>query len=133
MLTVSLIGTLVILLDGTKFKLHMELEFILDFLTNNSFPVNFLYKLIKKFLNGVYSDSNKAKVQSTERVAQTVKIPFFGNESFTIRIDIKDLLKEYFPQVKLTLSFFDLRERKDCHDNPPVKLKLPYYSSKHTK
>ena len=82
MLTVSLIGTLVILLDGTKFKLHMELEFILDFLTNNSFPVNFLYKLIKKFLNGVYYDSNKAKVQSTERLAQTVKIPFLWKLKF---------------------------------------------------
>ena len=33
-------------INSTYEKLHMELEFIVDFLTNNGFPVNFLYKLI---------------------------------------------------------------------------------------
>ena len=40
-------------------------------------------------------------------MALTVKIPFFGNESFTIRKDIKDLVKEYFPQVKLNIIFIN--------------------------
>ena len=51
----------------------MELEFIVNLLTNNSFPVNFLYKLIKKFLNEVFSGSNKAKIQLAERLALTKK------------------------------------------------------------
>ena len=55
----------------------MEFDFIFNFLTNNGFPVNSLYKLIKKSLNEVFSGSNKNKVHSAEKLAPTVKIPFF--------------------------------------------------------
>ena len=63
--------------------------------------------MIKRILNKVFSGSNKVKFQSAERLTLTVKIPFFRNKSFFIRKDIKDVIKEYFSQVKLSIIFIN--------------------------
>ena len=69
-------------INSTYEKLHVELDSTVNFLTNNGFLVNFLYKLITKIFNGLFSGSNKAKVQSAGRLALTVKILFFWECKF---------------------------------------------------
>ena len=57
--------------------------------------------VIRKFLNGRFSPSNKPHNIEQSKHRMVFCIPFLGHHSFQIRNNITKLIKSHYPDVKL--------------------------------
>ena len=76
-------------LSSDFFKFHAEVSFLHNFLHENGFPSNFIYKYIKQFIDKLYF--NKVSEDTVKRMPVYVSFPYYGYLSFpTMDILVKN-------------------------------------------
>lgn len=75
------------------FSLHLEIDKLVEIFTLNGYPLTFLYKHIKYFLNLkfsiTYSDDNTQQISSN-----LIKIPFIGKETQIFKKRLKQIFRK---------------------------------------
>ena len=91
-------------LSSSYINFHKEIEKITSILSNNGFKTCIINKNLKEFINKLYYEKEKL-IKKPEKQKIYIKVPFHGEESFRLRKNLKDLIKNYFPQITLNIIF----------------------------
>ena len=87
--------------------LHTEVTKIIKILETNSFKLSIILKQIKLFLNHKYVDNKLQITKFSSKQNIFIKLPFYGNELYIIRKNLQEVVKNYYPQIKLNIIFTD--------------------------
>jgi len=80
-----------------------EMDFLLNYFTENSYPSKFFYKILRNFLNKKHSSSTP--VLSAAKDLCYVTLPYLGHLSFSIRKELQSIFKDTFPQTDFRFIF----------------------------
>ena len=84
---------------------HLDLEFknLTNILNKNGFKTGLIEKCINKFLN---TRNKSHEISSTVKKDEIfVKLPYYGNQSFKIKRNLKELLLKFYPQINIQIIF----------------------------
>ena len=84
---------------------HNELVKIKHILAKNCYPSSLIDNVIKKFLNGRFSPSNKPLNSDRNKLCVVFCIPYLGQLSFRLRNNINKLMKCHYPDLKLQFIY----------------------------
>jgi len=79
-----------------------EMDFLLNYFTENSYPSKFFYKILRNFLNKKHSST---PVLSAAKDLCYVTLPYLGHLSFSIRKELQSIFKDTFPQTDFRFIF----------------------------
>lgn len=83
---------------------HNELLFLLDFFVNNGYGVDYIFSLIKKYLNNIYYPAISYDVP---KFPLYIKFPYIGYPSSLLKSDISKCLSKFYPQVSPKFIFIN--------------------------
>ena len=84
---------------------HLDMMFLLNYFTQNAYPVPLFYRVLKSFLDNKFEP--KPVLTTVERDIKYVKLPYVGHISYDIRSRLQNILKHTFPQVNFRFVFFN--------------------------
>ena len=84
-------------------SLHTEFEFLKRYFINNKYPLHLIDNSISSFLNKKFMHNNK--IVTVPKLKQYVKLPFYGDASFTMRNKIRQILSSSFNHVDFQFVF----------------------------
>ena len=86
---------------------HTEIEFLKNLFQQNGYPLDFIEGQIRKTLDKFFIPklSNQIDDEPTEGKPVLFVTYFLGSHSEALRNDLKNLMKEYLPSVKLQVIF----------------------------
>ena len=82
-------------------NLNNELTFVTTFFKNNGFPLHLIKNKIKFFLEAKYN--TPVNINDDEIRNFYFSMPYFGSQSEKMRIELCNLLKQYFPSIKFNV------------------------------
>ena len=81
----------------------IELKFLYNFFTKNSYPTFLFYSTLRNFLNNKFEP--KLISPTVPRDLKYLKLPYMGHLSFTIRNKLKAALRDAYPQINFQFVF----------------------------
>ena len=84
-------------------SLHREIEYLVRFFHQNSFPQNLVYKHIRIFLDSKLNP--KPPAPTVKKQVKYICMPYFGYISEKIKKDLQRIFSKYYPQVDIRLAF----------------------------
>ena len=97
---------------------HNELVFLKDIFLKNEYPISFIDKCFKTFLDRLYL--KRPKVLTAEKKTLTLVLPFLGKLSLQTRTKLQKVLKRTLSCSKIQIAFKNQRNHsnvfrfKDC-------------------
>lgn len=88
---------------STWMQFDKEMKFLVDYFNNNGYPDNVFYKTLRSFLDNKLCPPTK--IQTAPKETKYIKLPYLGHISFTIRKQLREILKHSFPQIKFNIVF----------------------------
>ena len=82
-------------------NLNNEFNFVTTFFKNNGFPLHLIQNKIKNFLEAKYN--TPVNINDDEIRNFYFSMPYFGSQSEKMRIELCNLLKQYFPSIKFNI------------------------------
>ena len=79
------------------------MNYLLNYFQQNSYMSSTFYKILNAFLQHKFSA--KAQIPTVPKDVRYLKLPFYGNESFTVRKRLNNILKDAFPQINFRFIF----------------------------
>ena len=102
---------------------HLEVEFLRTYFIQNFYPADYFNSLLKRFLNSRYSHGPSYDVS---KQPVYIKLPFIGEQTSKLLIELRTLLSLYFPQVNPLFCFTHNHtigsyfKKCQSHMRPPV-------------
>ena len=105
---------------STYESFHQEVNFLIDYFCNNSFPSKLISFHIKKFLNNIFVQHDKIPTVPKQKLFIT--LPYLGYLSDKLKSELMPLFSKFCPQLNIILIF-----KNDCTLKSffKVKEKLP--------
>ena len=91
-------------LSKDYFTFHTDLEFITNILCKNGFPLNYVQRLTKQFLNKIFT-TPKINVSTVPKDTIFVKLPFLGSSSYILKRKITELVIRHYTTVDVKFIF----------------------------
>ena len=91
-------------LSKDYFTFHTDLEFITNILCKNGFPLNYVQRLTKQFLNKIFT-TPKINVSTVSKDTIFVKLPFLGSSSYILKRKITELFNRHYTTVDVKFFF----------------------------
>ena len=84
---------------------YLELEFrnFTNILNRNGFKTGLIEKCINKFLNARNKSHEITSTVKKDKIF--VKLPYYGNQSFKIKRNLRELLLKFYPQINIQIIF----------------------------
>ena len=104
---------------------HNELKFITDILCKNGFPLHYVQRIIRNFLNKIFENNNKIVVCTVPRDVIFVKLPFLGSLSYGIKRKLSNLINKNYTAVEVRFIFttFNIGNYFNFKDKIPQTLR----------
>ena len=84
---------------------HIELSRIKGILKENSFPMPLIDKVIKSFLDSIFSNKSKETIVTDSKPFLFFSTPFLGSGSLHLKSKLSRLIKQCYPGYKLRVVF----------------------------
>jgi len=86
---------------STWIQFDDEIKFLVNYFNSNGFPDNIFYKTLRSFLDNKLSPPTK--ILTAHKETKFIKLPYLGDISFTIRKQLREILKHSFPQISFNI------------------------------
>ena len=91
-------------ISSSYINFHVEITKLKDIWIKNSFPVYFIDKAIKKFLNILFIKRHREKIKSDKKEVIMI-LPYLGVISMQLKRKLGNLFHTCFPDVKIKVIF----------------------------
>ena len=111
-------------ISSNYFYLDLEFKNITRILNRNGFKTSLIEKCIKKFLDSINKTHNT--ISTAQKDKMFVKLPYYGNQSYKIRRNLKELMMQFYPQINIQIIFtnaFSISSFFQLKDKIPDKLR----------
>ena len=81
----------------------LEMKFLSNYFETNGYPSIMFQKTLRLFLNDKFCQP--LKLISVPKQTKYIKLPYLGRLSYSVRKQLRDVLKYSFPQVKFNIVF----------------------------
>lgn len=82
---------------------HQDMVFLLNYFSENSYPIFVFYKVLKNFLNEKFCP--RPVYSTASKDVKYIKLPYFGHSSYMVRKKLQEILKHCFPQISFRFVF----------------------------
>ena len=119
---------------STYTNLDKEIKYLRTYFVNNRFPLALFETILHNFLNSRLIPTERQI--TVPKLVKYVKLPYYGQQSFQFRKEIKSLLRDKFPYINFKIvlsnpfrikSFFSHKDR--IPDKIRSKIVYNYYCS----
>ena len=90
-------------LTSSWLKFHEEITYLKDYFLNNGYPVYLFEKVLKNFLNNIFTVNSPTC--NVPKEILYLSFPFYGRTSYAIRKELSLILRKAFPQLDIKFIF----------------------------
>ena len=105
-------------------NLHIEIENLIQYFTQNRYPLKIVQRTIKRF---IYSKMvTPTRIQTVEKSSKYICLPYYGTHSDETKLKLKQILSNAYPHIQFHIIFknpFKLHMMFPFKDKVPLPLR----------